>query len=138
MTQEVLHYIEQLRKGSEDAYHALIELDNAYIPELMGLFYQEKNSEMQALLLEVIWQHRSPDTLLLLQEALHYDDAEIWKTALDGIVALNHLQGLNVLADEKARLHTFTDKSATERLDWIDEAYQQLQENLQNHSDLED
>lgn len=138
MSDEVRYYVEQLRKGSEDAYHALMELDNSYIPELMELFYQEKNSAMQAELLEVIWQHRSQQTLSLLQEALHYDSAEVWKTALDGIVALNHSRGLDILAHEKARLQTFTDKAASERLEWIVEAYQQLQENLHNHPDLED
>ncbi len=140
MSKEVLYYLEQLRTGprGEDAYHSLVELDDSYVPELVEAFYQEKNPKMQALLVEVVRQHRLPETLTFLQEALRHHHAEVWKSALDGIVAIRHPQGIKILADEKARLQTLNDTIASERLEWIDEAYEQLQERLQNGTSLTD
>lgn len=134
MSEEVLFYLGQLRRGiyREDAYHALIELDSSYLPEFISLFHQEKNPIIKALLLEVICKHKMLETLFFLQETLHSNDAHVWKTALDGIVAFNYPQSIEILVNEKARLQTCSDKGATERLEWIEEAYQQLQENLQN------
>lgn len=132
MSEEVLYYVQQLRKGDENAYHSLIELDNSYIPELIDLFHQETHSAMQAELLEVIWQHRSPETLSLLQEALHHAAPDVWKTALDGIVALNHPRGIDILAAEISRLQSLTDKAAGEPLEWVIEASGQLQDSLNN------
>ena len=115
---------------AEDAYHSLVELDDSYLPELMEAFKQEPRPQIQAVLVEIIWQHRSAETLPFLQELLGHYHSDVWKTALDGIVAINHPQGIQILADERARLQAFNNKTARERLEWIDEAYEQLQDGL--------
>ncbi len=132
MSEEVVYYLERLRTGprAEDAWHSLVELDDSYLPELMEAFKQEQSPKIQAVLVEVSWQHRSSETLPFLQELLRHYHSEVWKTALDGIVAINHPQGIKILGDERARLQALNDKTARERLEWIDEAYEQLQDGL--------
>jgi hypothetical protein len=132
MSEEVVSHLERLHTGprAEDAYHSLVELDDSYLPELMEAFRQEQSPPIQAVLVEVIWQHRSSETLPFLQALLRHYHSDVWKTALDGIVAINHPQGIKMLADERARLQALDDKTAQERLEWIDEAYQQLQDGL--------
>jgi hypothetical protein len=134
MSEEVLYYLAQLRSGPhrEDAFHSLVELDDSYIPKLIEAFNQEENSQIQAVLVEVIWQHHSSQALPFLQEVLRHPHSEVWKTALDGIVAINRPQGLKILASERARLQALNETTTRERLEWIDEAYEQLQQNLQN------
>ncbi len=132
MSQEVLYYLVQLRKGDENAYFSLIELDDSYLSELIDLFYRERSEAIQAELVEVIWQHRSAETLTFLQEALHHHNSEVWKTALDGIVAINHPRGIRILEEAKAELSSLNDTSARERLEWIEEACEQIQANLEN------
>jgi hypothetical protein len=132
VSEAVLYYWEQLRKGNfEDAYHSLIELDDSYLPELIDCFYQEKNAHIQAILLEAIWQHRSATTLGYLKSLLTNANPDIWKLALDGIIAINNSQGLKILEDEKVRLQTLDSKTVSERLEWVEESYNQLQDNLE-------
>ncbi len=68
MNEEVVYYLERLHTGprAEDAYHSLVELDDSYLPELMEAFKQEQSPQIQAVLVEVIWQHRSSETLPFL------------------------------------------------------------------------
>ena len=134
MSEKVLYYLEQLRKEprDENAYHSLMELSDSDVPELITTFYEEKNPKIQVVLVEAIWQHRSLEVLVFLQEALRHHYPDVWKAALDGIVAINYPLGIKILADEKARLQSLDEKTVGERLDWIDEAYKQLQETLQN------
>ena len=50
-------YIERLRgPESENAYHRLIEADDAIIPILIYAFRTEQDSEIRSDLVEVIWQ----------------------------------------------------------------------------------
>ncbi len=50
-------YIERLRgPESENAYHSLIEADDAIIPILIDAFRTEQDSEIRSDLVEVIWQ----------------------------------------------------------------------------------
>jgi hypothetical protein len=62
----------------------------------------------------------------------------MWQCALDGIAAIKHSDGLKILADEIARLELLNDKKALERMEWVAEAYEQLEEALEHGDDMND
>jgi hypothetical protein len=142
VSEEVLWYVSQLRRSdknrSNNAYFSLIELDDPYVPEIIEAFYQEKDPKAQVLLVEVIWQHRLPESLPFLHEILRHESSAMWQCALDGIVAINDPQGIKILADEKARLELLNDKTARERMEWIVEAHEQLKEALEHNEGMND
>ena len=80
-------------------------------------------------LIEIIRQHRRPETLPFLAEALQHQHETIWKTALDGIVAIGVTDSLQILETEKKRL-TAHSSTAQSRSEWIDEAISQIKSAL--------
>jgi hypothetical protein len=130
MESEIFRYIEQLRgANSEDAFFALLHLDDKYLPTLINAYHQKSDIATKAHLVEIIWQHRKPDTLPFLVEALHHQHEAIWKNALDGIVTIGGTDSLNLLETEKNRL--IANPLATQdRLEWLDEAIGQIKSTL--------
>lgn len=127
---EILHYVEQLRGAkSEEAFFALLHLEDKYLSTLMNAYRQQSDITVKANLVEVIWQHRQSDTLVFLLEALQHEHEAIWKNALDGIVTIAGENSLNLLESEKKRLlaNPLIDQN---RLEWIDEAVSQIKANL--------
>jgi HEAT repeat protein len=117
------YYIQRLTgPDGEDAYHSLVEADDAVVPLLIEASRVERNSAIRAELVEIIWQHRLPETVRFLAEALDDPAPEVWKSALDGLVALGGPSAIRVL--ESAKQKAFP----RDRADWIDEALQQLRE----------
>jgi len=106
--------------GGENAYHRLIEADDAIIPLLVDAFRREQDPAIRAQLVEVIWQHRLLQTVDFLAEALDDADPGVWKSALDGLVALGGPRARGVL--KAARQH-----ADPERVVWIDEAIEQIE-----------
>lgn len=121
-------YIERLRgPESEDAYHSLIEADNSIIPILIDAFRTEQDSEIRSDLVAVIWQHRVPETTDFLIEATNDPAPEVWKSALDGLVAIGGQDAIQALELARERLHPDSRKEYTKE-EWIDEAIQQIKE----------
>jgi hypothetical protein len=106
-----------------------LHLDDKHLPVLINAYQQESDLDIKATLIEVIWQHRQPDTLPFLVEALHHQHEVIWKNALDGIVTIGGLDGLNLLETERNRLIA-NPLLAQNRLEWIDEAINQIKSTL--------
>src|SRR2546425_1035340 len=75
------YYLDRL-KGSdwEDAYHSLIEADDAIVPILIKAYRTEAEPTVRATLVEIIWQHRVPETVEFLSEALADNHPEVWKS----------------------------------------------------------
>jgi hypothetical protein len=82
------YYIKRLDgPDGDNAYHSLIEADDAIIPFLIEAFRNQQNPAIRSTLVEIIWHHKLPETVEFLSEALNDSAAEVWKSALDGLVA---------------------------------------------------
>ena len=121
-----------LRKGpgKVDEYFELVEADHAVLPLLIDAFRAETNRSTRALLVDAIWEHRTPAVLEFLGEALGDADPPVWKNALDGFVALGSPAALDGLRAARTRLAAAAPPDA-ERLQWIDEAVQQIADDLE-------
>jgi hypothetical protein len=87
-------------------------------------FRLSRDPTVKRRLAQVISENRSFEALPLLVELLRDDDAEIWKTALDGLVTLGEdpaarTRALEILAEEKA-------SADPEKQEWIEEAQNQI------------
>jgi HEAT repeat protein len=120
------YYLEKLKGDDWDAaYHSLIEADHATIPILIDAYRTEAEPAIRATLVEIIWQHRVPETISFLSEALYDNHPEVWKNALDGFVALGQPSSIQIL--ESAKQQSQGNKiSWSVRIGWIDEAIQQI------------
>ena len=125
-----------LRKGpgKVDEYFELIEADHAVVPLLIAAFRAETNRSTRALLVDAIWEHRIPAVLEFLGETLADPDPPIWKNALDGFVALGTAAALDGLRAARARVAAAPGPDA-ERLQWIDEAVEQIAGDLEPAAD---
>lgn len=120
------HYIERLRAG-EDAFFPLIEAEDAVVPVLIEAFRSEQDAGVRADLVEIIGQHRLPETVEFLAEALADSVPSVWKEALDGLVALGGTAAIEALESARDRILSHGQKG-TVQIDWIDEAIQQIRQ----------
>ncbi len=121
------HYIDQLGGPErEGAYHRLMDADDAIVPVLIGAFRTQPDPGIRALLVDIIWQHRLPETVGFLNEALDDRDPEVWKSALDGLVTFG-TPAIQALRSARERILAGTVAERT-RAEWIEEAIQQIQE----------
>jgi hypothetical protein len=109
---------------SENTFFQLLEEGKECIPLLIEAYSLEESLKIRVRLLEVIWQIRNPDILSFLAEQLRSAEPEIWKMALDGIVALRTPFAATLLQAEIDRVSELD--PASERLSWFYEALNQL------------
>jgi hypothetical protein len=118
------YYLERLKGVDWDtAYHSLIDADHAILPMLIHAYRTEADPTVRATLVEIIWQHRVPETVSFLSEALNDNHPEVWKNALDGFVALGDSSAIQILESAKHQIQG-TNRTRPVRIDWIDEAIQ--------------
>jgi hypothetical protein len=136
LEQLVARAVAVLRRGpgKVDEYFELVEADHAVLPLLFDAFRAETNRSTRALLVDAIWEHRVPAVLGFLGEALVDADPPVWKNALDGFVALGSAAALDSLRTARGRLAQATPPDA-ERLQWIDEAVEQIAGDLDPPAD---
>jgi HEAT repeat protein len=122
-------YLGKLRAGDfETAFHSLREAGRSVIPILIDEFRKEKDSVVRAELVAIIWNHRRPETLAFLGEALGDSNPKVWKSALDGLVTLASPTALEILKSALSR--QLPSKKETKQFhEWIKEAITQVQEN---------
>lgn len=123
----VADYIERLRQGDEDAFHALIEADASVLPLLIEQFHKEGNRMTRARIVECIWQHRNPAMVDFLASALLDPVPEVWKQALDGLVAIGGARSIHALQQAKLAPSSLASTPHGITAEWIDEALDQLQ-----------
>jgi len=120
------YYLERLKGAHwEDAYHSLIEADAAIVPILIKAYRTEAEPTIRATLVKIIWQHRVPETISFLSEALDDNHPEVWKNALDGFVALGSASAIQILESAKQQIQA-GNQTQSARIGWIDEAIQQI------------
>jgi HEAT repeat protein len=115
-------YIEALGGDKwEDAYHHLIEMGDEMIHVVGDAFRHQSNGVLRRLLTRILWQTRSDRAVPLLSEALEDSQPQVWKEALDGLVAIGSEDALVCLLT--ARQRTEMDKAS-----WLDEGILQIRE----------
>ena len=107
----------------DDAFHRLIELGAVVIPYLEQAFTNAVDARTRQTLVTIAWQTRSRQSLPFLQHALEDASGDVWKEALDGLVAIGGPEALDLV--QRMRSRTTSDKRQ-----WFDEAIQQITENL--------
>ena len=91
-------FLEMARAGHrEAALHGLIDQGEAVLPRLGEAYRAEPDPDVRSLLVEAIWQLRSPSSLELLGEALQDPAPEVWREALDGLATLASPESLRIL-----------------------------------------
>jgi len=126
LEQFAAHHIERFRAGG-DLFFPLLEADDAIVPILIEACKAEPDPEVRAALVEVIWQHRLPETVAFLSEALADNAPEVWKNALDGLVALGGESAIKALESVKEQVLAHR-QGTPDQAEWIDEAIQQIKE----------
>lgn len=119
ITKVLSHYLGQLQqRDSEDAFFSLVEADPSAVPHLQQAALDESDPTLKAKIIEIIWQHRLPETASFLEEMLTDPNDEVWKAALDGLVTL----GSRVSIESAMDALSADDK----RREWLQEALDQL------------
>jgi HEAT repeat protein len=120
----VAQLVESLCDGndSDNAFHTLIEADKSIIPPLIQQFKTRVCGADRARIIEVIWQHRDKASIPFLASALRDAYPEVWRHALDGLVAIGGINSHAALIDFRSE-----SSEDSERVSWVDEAIGQIQ-----------
>jgi hypothetical protein len=117
----VEHYINQLSSGDvEDAWQSLVELGPSALPYVVPAFAGTHDEKVSILLIRVVNEYRVSEALPFLSSLLKSNTPEIWKTALDGFVAM-------ASADAIAALHESAKGLSADKQPWINEASDQIE-----------
>jgi HEAT repeat protein len=120
----VAHHLDRLDgPEAKDAFHALIEAPKQIVPLLVEAYHKRTRSSMRAAIVEVVWQFRDPGAVPFLAAALRDDSEEIWRQALDGLVAIGGGGALDALRGHRGGL-----PARGEKAEWIDEAIGQIEQ----------
>jgi hypothetical protein len=112
----------------EAAFFGLIETLSGILPHLIKRFREEPDEDMREFIVEVVLQHRNPESVLFLAGALYDRSPFVWKAALDGLVMLGGSESMEALGAARSRIFPNAAQQL-EFLAWINEALQQM-----NHS----
>jgi hypothetical protein len=116
----VEHYVNQLSSGDfEDAWQSLVELGPSALPYVVRAFAQSGDDKVSILLIRVVNEYRTSEALSFLANLLKSDRPEMWKTALDGFVAIAD-------EDASATLHETAKALSADKQAWITEASDQI------------
>jgi hypothetical protein len=96
---------------------------------LIDAFNKESDKEIQAFLVNVIWQHRKPTVIPFLSNALLSSEPIVWKEAMDGLVTLASPASLEALLSARTR-HFSKTHDTEEFLEWLEEAIAQIQKEM--------
>ncbi len=89
--------------NSENAWHSLVEAGPAALPHLIQAFERTGDRDLRATLIEVVAEWRSAEGVPFLAALLRDSNAEIWKRALDGLVAAGSAAALKALYSAKVQ-----------------------------------
>jgi HEAT repeat protein len=126
----VAEVLAQFRTGQEGpAFFALVHPRPGLLSALAEAFPLEKDAHVRAFLVKVLWERRDPTVLSLLATALGDRNAEVWKEALNGLVALASPQSLDILG--RALEEPVSGRSEPDKFgSWVSEAIDQVKEAL--------
>ena len=96
MNEATEYLLNEAKNGDFDAaFHGLIELPGHLLPDLEDAYRDEADPEIRALIVEAVWQQRSPTSVEFLAVALEDPHPDVWKQALTSrpITALSQRAG---------------------------------------------
>jgi HEAT repeat protein len=115
------HFLEKARSGDVDAaFHDLAELGSAAIPALREAYRFEADPTTRAVIVRAIREHKLPLSVDFFAFALNDISPEVWKEALDGLVALATPEACQALVQSLTHLQD------VERRVWFQEAIAQI------------
>jgi HEAT repeat protein len=115
------------RSGHRDAgFRGLFDLGEAALPRLAEAYRAEGDADVRSLLVEVIWQLRSPASLDVLGEALQDPAPVVWKQALDGLVTLASPESLRILEAARDRVRVGSDVPDEDFQAWVEGAIEDV------------
>ena len=121
---QVAYHLQSLSgPDCENASHRLIELGPAVIPHLESAFTMAVDARMRQAMVNIAWQTHSRLSLPLLQHALADAHDQVWKEALDGLVAIGGPEALEIVRQARER-------TTGDQRQWLEEAIQQTAERL--------
>ena len=124
--QEVAYYLACLRDGmAEIGFFGLIEAGPDAVSLMIAAFDEPENRAVRANIVRCVWEYRLPEALGFLAAALHDPEPQVWKEALDGIVALGGSEAARTLEAARTRV-------SAAQAEWIEEALEQLREQTKN------
>ena len=124
----IANYIELLRTegGPSEGCSPLEEVD----PQLLQPYaISEQDEDVRAYLVEVIWEHRRPDSAPFLARMLNDPSKKVWKVALDGLVLLGLpvVEGGLGIDAALVALKAARAGASAERIEYIDEAIDEIE-----------
>jgi hypothetical protein len=127
----VEHYLREWNsRGWAKAYHSLVELGPQILPELASRLDESGDAAFRAALVDLARQLHSADALPIFETAIRDAAPEVWKEALDGLVALASPASIVVLEDA-ARHDPPGRTDAPEWEAWVREALEQARAALE-------
>jgi HEAT repeat protein len=119
------HYLREWdSRGWASAYHSLVELGPQVLAVLEKRLATSRDGTFRAALVELAGQLHSEEALPLFEAALRDPSPEVWKAALDGLVALASPAAL-LLLEEAAEREPPGRTDVAEWEAWLREARQQ-------------
>ncbi len=119
------HYLREWdSSGWARAYHGLVGLGPQVLPELEKQLAASRDGTFRAALVELAGQLHSEDALPLFEVALRDPAPEVWKAALDALVALATPASL-LLLEQAAEREPPGRTDPAEWEAWVREALQQ-------------
>jgi hypothetical protein len=115
----VSYYVLRLKSSEYFCY----DLPVKAIPLLVDKFYIERSPEIEASILEVIWQFRRPESIEFLASLLDDQNGLVWKASLDGLVSIGGFE-----SKEAIRLAIIRNESSKMKIEWFEEALEQISE----------
>ena len=119
------YYLDRIEKD-ESAFFSLIEAPAAIVPLLESAFRTEFDAGRRAAILKVIWQRRDRSAIPVLVYALQDASPQVWKEALDGLVALGGREAISGIEAAYSR-HFDSALDGSQFREFLDEALEQLQ-----------
>jgi hypothetical protein len=102
---DIRRFLDMARDGHrEPALHNLVEQGEPVVPKLQVAYRSEPDAAIRAVLVEAVWQIRSPTATSFLGEALQDPEPVVWRQALDGLVTLASHESLQILESARERL----------------------------------
>jgi HEAT repeat protein len=122
-----IRYLDRLEESTWQDEEPRLDFGASALPYFVEAFEKENAPNRRARLVRIIWQFRDLAALPILAIALNDQSNDVWKDALDGIVTLGGKQALIILKDAHAAASGSSD---TEKLEWIDEAVNQMSKGI--------
>ena len=87
--ESVEHYVDGLcGANADDAWHALVELGPSALPHVIAAFHAASHLDTQVLLVWVIAEYRTAQSVPFLAGLLSHAEPAVWKSAIDALVTV--------------------------------------------------